>query len=78
VIRSGQSGPDKEDLVKVLSFNLGEALCYEAGSLSSIGFDIKDPSVFYDSAAAWAHYHVKDVAFGEDLYFPLAGSSPFL
>ena len=35
-----------EDLVKVFSFDLREALCYEAGSLSSIGFDIKDPSVF--------------------------------
>jgi len=67
-----------EDLVEILSFNLGEALCYEAGSFSPIGFNIEDPSVFYDSAATWAHYHVKDMVFGEGLYFLLACSSPFL
>jgi len=65
-------------LIEVLSFNLREALCYEAGSLSTVGFNVEYPTVLDDSAASRAHHHIKDVPFGEDLYFPLTGSSPFL
>jgi len=65
-------------LVEVFSFDLREALCYKAGSLSSIGFNVEYPTVFNYSATIWVHHHVKDVPFGEDFYFLLAGSSPFL
>jgi len=65
-------------LVEVISFNLREALCYEAGSLSTIGFNVKYPMVLNDPAATRAHHHVKGVSLGEDFYLPLAGSSPFL
>jgi len=67
-----------EDLVEVLSFDLREALCYETGSLSTIGLNVKYPTVFNYPAASRVHHHVKDMSFGEGLYFPLAGSSPFL
>jgi len=37
-----------EDLVEVFSFDLREALCYEVGSLSTIGLNVKYPTVFND------------------------------
>ena len=43
----------REDFVEIDSLNLWEAFGYEAGFLSTILFDVEDPSIFNDLPAFW-------------------------
>ena len=58
-----------EDLVEIFSFDLREAICYEAGSLSTIGLNVKYPTVFNDPAATRAHYDFNPVVLGGNICF---------
>ena len=68
----------REDLVIVHSFNLGEALHHKAGSLSTIVFDVENPTVTDNFPSFGALYQVENVPSVQGIEFLLASSLPFI
>ena len=67
-----------EDLVKVNSFDLREAFCYEVGALVAIGFDVKNPAIVYDFPAFQYIDKFKYISLSKHIELSGTCFSPFL
>ena len=68
----------REDFVEVYTFTLGESFCNKACMFTTIGFNIKYPSVINNLVSFGQVYQFIDFAIAEYIKFTLTCGFPFL
>ena len=68
----------RKNLVVVHSLNLGEAFRHKVGSLSTIVFNVKYPTILDDLSSFGVLYQVKNVPSVQSIKFLLTSSLPFI